>query len=159
MTLGVDPKVAKKQLKSNKKVTKTGEKLLFCYFSVAFLLLSGRPRKSLFHYVFRYFESFGVSGSVGPFAPHKLRFKKWSLNALNHKSEKSSCARNFFARASGAGYGCANFYGRLASFGFLCWKTFSLRSCRSSSVIFFCFFAGKFGKFSGKFGGNFPDFF
>ena len=39
-------------------------------------------------------------------------------------------------------------------------NSFSLRSCRSSSVnFFFWFFAGKFGKFSGKFGGNFPGFF
>ena len=35
----------------------------------------------------------------------------------------------------------------------------SLRSCRSSSVNFFWFFVGKFGKFNGKFGGNFRDFF
>ena len=36
---------------------------------------------------------------------------------------------------------------------------FSLRSCRSSSVIFFWFFAGKFGKFGRNFGGSFAGFF
>ena len=38
-------------------------------------------------------------------------------------------------------------------------SAFSLRSCRSSSVIFFLFFAGNLGKFSGKFDGNFPGIF
>ena len=52
-------------------MTKTGEKLLFSYFFAAFSLLSGRPRKSLFRCFFVTLNFFGVSGSVGPFAPHK----------------------------------------------------------------------------------------
>ena len=43
--------------------------LLFSYSLDTPSLLSGRPPNSLF----RYFEFFGVSGSVEPFAPHNKR--------------------------------------------------------------------------------------
>ena len=68
-------------------MTKTGEKKKKkTYFLVTFLLpfslLSGRPPKVAFSLPFRYFGFFGVSGSVGPFAPHNLRPKSCILRAV-----------------------------------------------------------------------------
>ena len=66
VTLGIHAKVTKKQLKSNKKVTKTGDKLLFSYFFVTFACI---PKVFfLLFKLFRCFKFFGVLGSVGPFA-------------------------------------------------------------------------------------------
>ena len=65
-------------------MTKTREKLLFSYFFVTFSLLSGSTPKVTFSLLFRYFDFFGVSGSVGPFAPHNpnmLVHKCWILPA------------------------------------------------------------------------------
>ena len=57
-------------------MTKTGEKLLFSLFFVIF----GSTPKATFLLLFRYFEFFGVSGSVGPFATHKRCDSNGDLN-------------------------------------------------------------------------------
>ena len=49
-------------------MAKNRANVTFSYFFVTSSLLSGRAPESLF----RYFKFPGVSGSVGPFAPHKL---------------------------------------------------------------------------------------
>ena len=66
--MGVVPKVTKKQQKSNNSLTNIREKLLSSYLFFTFPLLSGRPRKSLFHYfcVTFIFRGFGLCGTFCP---------------------------------------------------------------------------------------------
>ena len=62
---------------------------------MTFSLLSGRSRKSLFRYFFVTLFFFGVSGSVGPFAPHYARdFARESFVAtFPHKNEELVSSR------------------------------------------------------------------
>ena len=49
-----------------------------------------------FSLLFRYFEFFGVSGSVGPFAPHKACADVFSLEFAAFQREREEIAETFW---------------------------------------------------------------
>ena len=70
--------------------------LLFSYVLVTF----GPTPKVTFSLLFRYFEFFGVSGSVGPFAPHKSKvFPETGLTRNSCKSPEHNSIEIYFGKS------------------------------------------------------------
>ena len=77
------------KLKSNKKVTKTGEKLLFCYFFSYFFVTFGSTPKLTFSLLFR-FSGFQALWDLLPLTTLKI-----TLQTKNYLSARKNCLKWF----------------------------------------------------------------